>query len=199
MSYVKVGGVWHTPGNVYAKVGGVWHTGGTVYEKVAGVWRVTTLGIPPTAPITGYVSNLVFSVTNPVANAVYTPTLLTGTGTATWNGTLNQFTLTGATARFSVTAGWASNAPQSTAAYMDHQPLVNDVYHSDYVCTNQTFDNCGPPGQQCGCGTFNGCGDGVNCCGWVCHAGYYNNYYTLNYTPQGSGYTQGTNEWWKVS
>lgn len=160
----------------------------------------------PTVPILSYVSLNLFQVTNPVPGATYTMTLLSGSGTATYSSITNQITLTGTTARFSVTVGWSALAAQSPPAYMDHQPRVNNVYNPcSYCATPETFDNCGPPlkpdgSYYCSCGTLGGCGNPNDCCGWVCHSYYVDcSYYSLNYGPQASGYTLGADEWWKTT
>lgn len=70
--------------------------------------------------------------------------------------------------------------------------------YSYWVCTNQSFDNCGPPlhpdgSYYCYCGTLGGCGGG-DCCGWVCHSGYWATGYSLNAKP---GWTNSGTDWYR--
>jgi hypothetical protein len=126
----------------------------------------------------------------------YDPSLTyTHVGATNSSGVLS---ITATDAEVTVTARSPKGVTQSASVVIGRKPLVNDVYHHDWICTNETFDNCGPPGGSCGCGTLGGCGNPNDCCGWVCHSGYYNDYYTLNYGPAGSGYTNNANEWQKV-
>lgn len=212
MSGVKIGGAWHTPGSVSVKVAGSWRNVATVSTKVAGTWRISTMGSPPAAPVMGYVSTGVFSVTNPVAGAVYTPTLISGSGTAAWSAGTSRFTISSTTARFSVTAGWASNAPQSAVDYMELFPYA-------WTPDTRTYGTCGgnTTGGECThsfpvtppCGGGN-CSTGCENPSWCCDArnpSVYHPPYTcqtggsapafIDYSS--SGYTDSGSEWYKVA
>lgn len=69
-----------------------------------------------------------FKVTNYISTLAYTPTLISGSGTATLIDSVNGiFSLSSTTARFSVTAGYSVSAPQSVlgvTSFMQRTPYV---------------------------------------------------------------------------
>jgi len=204
MSGVKVGGVWRTTGNTYVKVGGVWRTVATVSVKTGGVWHNTDFTVPPAAPIMGWVSYGIFNVTNPVAGAVYTPTLISGGAGASWDEGNKRFTLSSTVARFSVTAGWGATStgiPQSAPDYMDRQARTVDSVWIDFSQCSNPCGNCrtdvNPHTWSCGCGS--GCNDsgGGQWGDCICRGPGYWTYPDHSYA--GAGYTDGGSEWWKVS
>lgn len=189
MSGVKVGGAWKTPGSVHVKVGGSWKQAATVHCKVGGAWKLTTLGSPPAAPVMGYTSTGVFTVTNPVAGAVYTATNVSGGGTATWNGTANTFTLSSATSRWTVSASWASGAPQSAVDYMERKAYTT---HTEQRWAHIGWNYWWPPPTSASCGTW------ANGDPWCREAVYgWENYQVQDALP--SGYSDSGSEWWRVS
>ena len=196
-SGVKVGGVWKVPAQSYVKVNGVWKAVATMSGKTGGAWKPTTFSSPPAAPIMGWVSAGLFSVTNPVAGAVYTAVNVSGGGTAVWDAVNSRFTVSAPDSRWSVTAGWASNGPQTAPDFMERKART-----SDYIPYTQCYNPCGncrtdtnPHTWSCGCGT--GCNDsgGGQWGDCICRGpGYYQDH---NYGP--AGYSDGGSEWFKVS
>ncbi len=167
----------------------------------------------PDAPIMNHhTSTGQFIITNYNSSLVYTATLVTGSGTATLNTGTGVFTLSSANARFSVTAGYASTAPQSSADFMERKSYIytNDPICSDNCASAYNYpdpnNNCYQQGHPNCCNSSNSCwGSGVdgNCAadGTICCGGSRgqtcNNNYVKNATP--SGYTDSYGEWWRVS
>ena len=112
-------------------------------------------------------------------------------GTATVSG--NKVTGGDPNCTLTLTARRAIGAPPASTVF-SKVPYAYDYTPSRYVCTNETFDNCGSPNHPdgsyyCSCGTLGGCGNPNDCCGWVCHAGYNTSpYYTINRNPPAAGY-----------
>ena len=162
----------------------------------------------PSAPIMDHHTSIgQFIVTNPAPSLVYTTTLVSGSGAANFNSSTGVFTLTGVNSRFSVTAGYASTAPQSAADFMERMAYTS---YNDPVCS----DNCAPAyhwpngcgGPNC-CNANNNCwgpssvdgncaADGTICCGGS-RGQTCSDRFIKNATP--SGYTDSYGEWWRVS
>jgi len=218
MSGVKVGGVWKTPASAAVKVGGVWRTVATSSVKVGGVWRTSTLGSAP-APIIAYITTGVFEVTNTADTGVYTPTLLTGGGSANPStvGGKRRYTLTSTSARFSLTYSYAAGSPQSAQGFMERKPY--EYTYADYPATCYNPCNCTtvgytayciagpcpagcPANGQAGCGTTQPnepcmCGSlGTQSCESCPYACTDRRYDVLINQP---GYINSTTEWYKVT
>ena len=173
----------------------------------AGIAGAPTLS----APIMGYVTTGVFSVTNPVSGAVYTANLVSGSGTATWDATYNRFTLSAVDARFSVTVGWSPSSPQSAPDYMERARY-------QWTADTRTWGTCGGVwvGGECTsahsvtppCGEGSGCGAGCDNPSWCCDSrtpAYYVEPYTCQtggsapvFIPL-AGYIDSGAEWYKLS
>lgn len=129
-----------------------------------------------------------WTITNYDPTFVYSVQASAGTATVTGN----KVTGGDPTSTLTVTVRRSPGSPPSSLV-VSKSPYGYDYTPSRYICTNETFDNCGPPEQPdgsyyCRCGTIGGCGDN-NCCGWVCHEGYNTSpYYTINRTSPGAGY-----------
>ena len=138
MSAVRVGGEWKTPANTYVRVDGAWRTVAVMSARVGGNWLTTTFSAPPAAPIMQHVGTGVFEVSNTLDNVVYTASLDSGSGTASQSivGGKVRFTLSSVNARFAVSTGWASNAPQSAPDYMERKAYT---YHNEYQCWEVTY------------------------------------------------------------
>jgi hypothetical protein len=122
MSGVRIGGAWKTPAVVSVKIGGVWKTASSVSCKIGGVWKTTTLGSAPATPTLSHTAAGQFTITNYDSSLVYTLALVSGSGTATRVGAV--VTLSATTARFSITAAYASGAPVSGFGYMQRTPYT---------------------------------------------------------------------------
>lgn len=202
-------------------------TGGTTYyfrTKIItsggynGPWtstvNVVPLSAPPAAPEMAYVTTGTFEVSNTVSGAVYTATLVSGSGTATQsvvNGKV-RFALSSTTARFSVTASWTVGGTASAADYMERKPHANSCYTPSWQCNCNCYStgNCwcvapGPsgcpagttPNGQCGCGGGSPCmagSIGETICN--CSTCYGSQVCNLIDAP---GYTNSGSEWYKVS
>jgi len=220
MSGVKVGGVWKTPASAAVKVGGVWKTVATSSVKVGGTWRTSTLGSAP-APIIAYISTGVFEVTNTADTGVYTPTLISGGGSANSSTVAGKrrYTLTNTTARFSLTYSYAAGAPQSAPDFMERRPYTYSCRDAPYTCCSpcncrNEGGNCyctGPdpntggcpagtsPNGQCGCGGGAPCmggSIGTTVCDDCCSTCYETVCDVLIDQP---GYTNSGSEWYKVA
>jgi hypothetical protein len=159
-------------------------------------------GFSPAKPTITYNSNGKFNITNYNPMYIYRFSLTSGTASTAVSGSNLVVTMTSTDTICTITPSFG---PSGTSTTFERKAYVNNVYHPPvYICTNETFDNCGPPlhpdgSYYCSCGTLGGCGGG-DCCGWVCHAGYYTNAsYTADQTPASQGYTDSGTEWYKIT
>ena len=181
MSGVKVDNAWKTPSLVYTKVDNSWRIVAKTLTKIDNAWRITTFGSPPPQPQISYVTTGVFQINNYDPTLVYTVTLISGSGTATFNSSNNRYTLSSADARFSVTTAYAAGAPQSNPSYMERKAYTyyTETYSFTTTCTgtrvvkydcsyytNEYYYCCGDPCQ----GPSRACPpqDGWQCVGTVC-------------------------------
>jgi len=213
MSGVKVGGVWKTPASAAVKVGGVWRTVASSSVKVGGAWRTSTLGSAP-APVIAYISTGVFEVTNTADTGVYTPTLISGGGTAnvsTVDGK-RRYSLTSVDARFSLTYSYAAGAPQSAPAFMERREYNYSCRENPYeccvgcqpcsvTCSGGCSGSPCPPGVgqgygECGCPTYY-CGTITVNCSTCCSTCYGDP--ICDELIDEPGYINSTTEWYKVT
>lgn len=130
-----------------------------------------------------------WTITNYDAKYFYSAQASAGTATVTGNK------VTGGEANCTIIVNVFSK-PGGTAlsTTVERKAYTYNYTPDRYVCTNETFDNCGSPqhpdgSYYCSCGTLGGCGNPNDCCGWVCHAGYtVPAYYTIDGGPAGAGY-----------
>lgn len=163
------------------------------------------------SPIMAYVSTGVFSISNYDSTLTYTATLVSGSGTATFNASNGRYTLSSTDARFSVTSRYAPSAPASNPDFMERKPYTYScrtvqrtgtrpcccVATCNGYCTGG--EPC-PPGvgqgfQECGCPTFF-CGTISVTCGTET--------FTYNETVcdvliDQPGYINSGTEWYKVN
>lgn len=146
-SAVKIGGSWKLAANGYVKIDGVWRIIANSYVKTPTGWQQGTLGQPPAAPILAHSGAGKFTIQNYDPSLTYTTARVTGTGTVTQSGSV--LTLSDATARFSVTSGYAAGAPQSTPGFVERRPYT---YHQEYVHNGWRY--WWPPPTSNDCGTW---------------------------------------------
>jgi len=108
----------------------------------------------PNSPTMTHTASGQFTINSYNSSLVYTPTLVSGSGTASLNTGTGVFTLSSTTARFMVTAGWSAGATQSGNGFMERTPYTYTSVNQPYACgTHQC--NCSTSWGSCGCG---GCG-----------------------------------------
>jgi len=164
----------------------------------------------PAAPIMDHHTTIgQFVVTNYDSNLAYTPTFISGSGTATLIDSVNGvFSLSSTDARFSISSGYSQASPQSAVGYMERKKYTT---HPEPVYV----DNCAPayswpsgncPGPNC-CNAYNNCwgggvdgncgADGTICCGGSRGQSIVGYNDVKNGTPE--GYTDSYGEWWRIS
>jgi hypothetical protein len=153
MSQVKIGGAWRTPAQTYVKVAGVWRVASQTFVKVGGVWKAGDLGAPPAQPVVSHTAYGQFTIANLQPSVTYTFTRLSGSGTATRNGSV--VTLSSADARFQVTAGYGASGPQTDPAFMERKSYTYHMENHQYACGSHQC-NCRQDWGSCGCGTCGG-------------------------------------------
>lgn len=170
------------------------------------------LSAPPSAPVMSYVSTGVFEVSNTVAGATYSASLVSGSGSAsqsTVNGKI-RFSLSTNPARFSVTAAWSAGGSPSSADYMERKPFSYTPYTCGTCCGSPygCWKSCGCECGGGGCGCYGNSGQSWGQCGCPGTMCWYN-WGTCQdcssccsggnlIDETGNGYTNGGSEWYKL-
>lgn len=172
----------------------------------------------PAAPIMIHTAdgNGWFQISNPVVDAIYTTTLVSGTAGITPSAS-NKYFMTNTNTRYSITASWYVGGPESAPGYMERKPhafgprLVSATCgyscncHTEGVtcfCAAPDGGGCPPgtsPNGQCGCGGAAPCMGGS--LGYtVCDTCYSDcSYYVYDVLINEPGYTNSGGEWYKVT
>lgn len=148
MSKVRVGGAWRSPAVTSVKIAGSWRQASMMYAKVGGVWKITTFVGEPAKPTFAHTAAGKFTIQNYDSNVVYTTTLVSGGGTASRSGAV--ITLSDVNARFSVSAGYAANAPQSALGFVERKAYTYHSENQPYACGSHQC-NCRSEWANCGC------------------------------------------------
>jgi len=142
-----------------------------------------------------------FTITNFNANFLYTPT----------NGSISgsTFIVTSASTSGTLVARTAKVPTSSSPVTASRQAAGQYSFYTQTAPV--TCYGCGSPGHgapccapgPCGCGTFHASGFSYSGFWGCCDQGYWTTYW-INYGPSGwtwngSNYTNGQGEWWKIT
>jgi len=135
---VNINEEWKNQSEVFVNVEGDWKRVATSYVNIEGEWKQSTLGGAPDRPILNWNSTGKFEIVGYKSYLVYTPTLISGSGSANLDPSTGIFILTGVDSAFNVTASYAIDAPESEVSYMERKArttkLVLIGYKEGQVC-----------------------------------------------------------------
>lgn len=148
-----------------------------------------------------------FAIIGYNSSLVYTPTLISGSGTPTFNAVSGVFTLPVATSRFSVQTSYAVGAPRSSSGFMERRAYESTLVTTyEDICADAYLwpdGNC--PGPNC-CNAYNSCwgtgvdgtcaSDGTTCCGG---SRGQRTIETNVKNPTPETYIDSYGEWWRIT